>query len=334
VRIGYLASPDLLNVGWQPHSVLANFGAAAVAAKLHGLDEETTLHALAIALSHAGGTTEYASTGGSVKRAHAGIAVRNGMESVELATAGVTGPRRFLTGDRGFYQVFIRKQIDDAARTIFCPSEPLTLVRMSMKPYCCCAATHAYIDLMQTITERAGRIAAIDARIQTMTDAIVGNRNVSIYRPQNIEEVQYSLPVQMALAALGRGNGYSTHRQLLDGELWNGRTSPVLDLAKRIRLTVSPDLDERFPRTFAADVTVTYDDGTCEDLFADHATGTPASPFTPEQHWVKLADLTQDVIGETAARDLVDAVDGAPGTAPVTEWTARLRTAGSAAVVG
>jgi 2-methylcitrate dehydratase PrpD len=334
VRIGYLASPDLLNVGWQPHSVLANFGAAAVAAKLHGLDEETTLHALAIALSHAGGTTEYASTGGSVKRAHAGIAVRNGMESVELATAGVTGPRRFLTGDRGFYQVFIRKQIDDAARTIFSPSEPLTLVRMSMKPYCCCAATHAYIDLMQTITERAGRIAAIDARIQTMTDAIVGNRNVSIYRPQNIEEVQYSLPVQMALAALGRGNGYSTHRQLLDGELWNGRTSPVLDLAKRIRLTVSPDLDERFPRTFAADVTVTYDDGTCEDLFADHATGTPASPFTPEQHWVKLADLTQDVIGETAARDLVDAVDGAPGTAPVTDWTARLRTAGSAAVVG
>jgi 2-methylcitrate dehydratase PrpD len=334
VRIGYLASPDLLNVGWQPHSVLANFGAAAVAAKLHGLDEETTLHALAIALSHAGGTTEYASTGGSVKRAHAGIAVRNGMESVELATAGVTGPRRFLTGDRGFYQVFIRKQIDDAARTIFSPSEPLTLVRMSMKPYCCCAATHAYIDLMQTITERAGRIAAIDARIQTMTDAIVGNRNVSIYRPQNIEEVQYSLPVQMALAALGRGNGYSTHRQLLDGELWNGRTSPVLDLAKRITLTVSPDLDERFPRTFAADVTVTYDDGTCEDLFADHATGTPASPFTPEQHWVKLADLTQDVIGETAARDLVDAVDGAPGTAPVTEWTARLRTGGSAAVVG
>ncbi len=40
VRIGRIGSPDLLNHGWQPHSVLANFGAAAVAAKLHGFDIE------------------------------------------------------------------------------------------------------------------------------------------------------------------------------------------------------------------------------------------------------------------------------------------------------
>ena len=57
VRIGRLASPDLLNAGWQPHSVLANFGAAAVAAKLYQLNEEQTLHALAIALSHASGSS-------------------------------------------------------------------------------------------------------------------------------------------------------------------------------------------------------------------------------------------------------------------------------------
>jgi 2-methylcitrate dehydratase PrpD len=333
VRIGYLASPDLLNAGWQPHSVLANFGSAAIAAKLQGLDQETTLHALAIALSHASGTTEYASTGGSIKRAHAGIAVRNGIESVELAMAGVTGPRRFLTGDRGLYQVFVRKHVDDSARTTFSPSEPLSLGRMSMKPYCCCAATHAYIDLMQTITAHAGQIAAMDARIQTMTDAIVGNRNASIYSPQNIEEVQYSLPVEMALAALGRGNGYATHRQLLDGELWNGEESPVVDLARRITLTVSPELDERFPRTFAADVTVTYDDGTSEELFVDHASGTPDSPFTADGHWVKLSDLTRDVIGETAARTLFHTVDQIPGGAPVTELTAQLRAAEGAAAL-
>ena len=53
VRIGRWGSPAVLNVGWQPHAVFANFGAAAVAAKHLKLDEEQTFHALAIALSHA-----------------------------------------------------------------------------------------------------------------------------------------------------------------------------------------------------------------------------------------------------------------------------------------
>ena len=50
-RIGYLGAPTLLNNGWQPHCVLANFGAAAVAAKLYRFDAEQTHHALAIALA-------------------------------------------------------------------------------------------------------------------------------------------------------------------------------------------------------------------------------------------------------------------------------------------
>ena len=140
VRIGRLGSPDLLNAGWQPHSVLANFGAAAVAAKLYGLDAEQTLHALAIALSHASGTTEYASTGGSIKRVHAGMAVRNGIESAELARAGITGPPRLLTGDRGLYRKFIRKAVGDEARTDFLPGAPLMLRKLMFKAYCCCAA--------------------------------------------------------------------------------------------------------------------------------------------------------------------------------------------------
>ena len=94
VRLERLASPDLVNRGWHPHAVIANFGAAAVAAKLHGLNVEKSLHALAIALSHASATTEFTSTGGSIKRVHAGIAARNGIEAVELARAGITRASR------------------------------------------------------------------------------------------------------------------------------------------------------------------------------------------------------------------------------------------------
>jgi 2-methylcitrate dehydratase PrpD len=317
VRIGYLGSPALLNEGWQPHSVLANFGAAAVAAKLHGLDEDQTLHALSIALSHAGGTTEYASTGGSIKRVHAGISVRNGIEACDLARAGVTGPRRFLVGDRGFYRMFPRTPVTDQAVDMFVPDAALQLRQLKFKPYCCCAATHAYIEAMAEVRPRVADIEAIDAKIQTMTDAIVGNRNAHIYQPRNIEELQYSLPAQMALSALGLGNGYKTHRAVLEGELQLTPDSDIIALAGRIKLHVDRDLDARYPRTFAADVTVRYRDGSSQHIFLDKVKGTPANPFTREEHQAKLDELTEEVIGRRQAGALFALLDRMAPDTPV-----------------
>jgi 2-methylcitrate dehydratase PrpD len=325
VRIGYLGSPALLNAGWQPHSVLANFGAAAVAAKLHGLDAERTLHALAIALSHAGGTTEYASTGGSIKRVHAGIGVRNGIESADLARVGITGPRRFLSGNRGFYRMFVGKGVGDEERDFFRLDQPLQLRQLKFKPYCCCAATHAYIETMANVRARVTEIATIHANIQTMTDAIVGTRNTHIYLPRNIEELQYSLPVQMALSALNKGNGYRTHRAFLQGELSLAPGSEVIELASRIKLHVARELDDRYPRNFVADVTVNYRDGTSEHFFLDRVKGTPANPFTAGEHQAKLDELTVDVIGKSQADQLFKLIDLLEPSTPVRAITSLLQ---------
>ncbi|MFT3977773.1 MAG: MmgE/PrpD family protein [Sphingomonas bacterium] len=327
VRIGYLCSPALLNAGWQPHAVLANFGAAAVAAKLRGLDVEQTHHALAIALSHCGGTTEYASTGGSIKRVHAGIAVRNGIEAVDLARAGMTGPRRFLSGDRGFYRMFVHQQTGDEAAATFDLDQPLQLRQLKFKPYCCCAATHGYIELMNRIRPRAAEVVRVDAAIQAMTDAIVGNRNAHIHQPRNIEELQYSLPVQMALAALGKGNGYLAHRAYLDGALDIGPDSDVIAFARKITLTVSDDLVARYPRTFVAEATVTYGDGTSEHLFLDRIKGTPDNPFTREEARRKYDELTVDMLGAARSAALYDLIDRPDPALPITGLAALLRPA-------
>lgn len=325
VRIGYLGSPDLLNAGWQPHSVLANFGAAAVAAKLYRVDNATAFNALGIALSHASGTTEYASTGGSIKRAHAGFSVRNGIESVDLARQGVTGPRRFLTGDRGLYRTFIRKTVGDGEAPIFGLGQPLKIAELSFKPYCSCAATHPYIDAMSTLQGKAAEIDSVVANIQTMADAIVGNRNANIYQPHNIEEVQYSLPVQMALAALGAGNGYRTHRSLLQSSPPVAPDSDVIQLAQKIRLDVSETLDREYPRGFVADLTVKYRDGSAEHLFRKAAKGTPGNPMTAEEHRAKLDDLTRDVIGLDRADELWSVIDRMDYDSPVASLTSLLR---------
>ena len=323
VRIGRWGSPAILNVGWQPHAVFANFGAAAVAAKLLRLDEEQTFHALAIALSHCSGPTEYASTGGSIKRAHAGIAVRNGIEAAELARAGITGPRAFLTGNRGLYRMFTHKTVGHEAIADFLPGAPNLMPGLSFKAYCCCACTFSYIEAMEPFKGRADRIERIDARLQTMVDSIVGNRNARVYEPRTIEELQYSLPTQMALSALGRGNGFKTHRDFMEGRLDLSAESEVMQLARRIRMEISTDLDQRY-KHFVADVTVHFTDGTSEHRFEERSKGSPGKPFSPAEFTAKLDDLTDEVLGKSQADRLFGLVDAWPGARPVSDLTSLL----------
>lgn len=323
VRIGKYGSPAILNEGWQPHAVYANFGTAALAAKLMGLDEEQTFHALAIALSHASGPTEYASTGGSIKRIHAGIAVRNGIEAAELAAAGITGPRKFLTGNRGLYKMFCKMDVGDEAAADFQPGVANFMPGLSFKAYCCCACTFSYIEAMEHVRGRANEIERIDTRVQTMVNSIVGTRNANIYTPRNIEEVQYSLPAQMALSVLGKGNGFRAHFDILEGRTDLAKGSEVRNMLEKVTIEVSRELDQKY-KYFVADVTVHYKDGTSQHIFEEQSKGSPMKPFTSQEHLIKLSDLTDGVIGRDQANRLWAVVDEMKPDLPVSEVMALL----------
>ena len=79
-----------------------------------------------------------------------------------------------------------------------------------------------------------------------MVNSIVGTRNLNIYTPRNIEEVQYSLPAQMALSALGKGNGFQAHHAILEGRLDFGPGTEVRDMLEKVRIEVSPELDSKY----------------------------------------------------------------------------------------
>lgn len=326
VRIGRLAAPDLVNAGWHAHAVLANFGAAAVAAKLRGLDADTVLHAMAIALSHASGTTEYTKSGGSIKRAHAGIAVRNGIEAVQLARAGITGPKRYLTGQKGFFHNFIRRPVAPAdAEEAFHKEKPLRIQDIWLKAYCCCGAHHPYIDAMNSLGDRVGEVVAVDAIIQGMTKTLGDNPRAQQYGTTNIEELQFSLALQMALAALGKGNGYATHLAFLEGKLKLNEHSDEVNFAKKIRLIHSQALDERYPFNFVGEVVLHYRDGATQNLFMEGAKGMPNNPFTDQEHRAKLDELTHEVMGADRAAELFDAIDRLDPDRPITELTRLLQ---------
>jgi 2-methylcitrate dehydratase PrpD len=177
---------------------------------------------------------------------------------------------------------------------------------------------------MASIRERAVQVVSIDARIQTMTDAIVRNRNAHIYQLPNIEELQYSLPVQIALSALGKGNGYKTHRAYLEGRLPLTPDSDVIGLARRIKLAADNTLDEKYPRKFVADVTVQYLDGEPQHIFLAGAKGMPLKPLTAAEHQVKLDELTDELIGKPRSDELFAMIDRMEANRPTSALTALL----------
>lgn len=176
-RLGLLAAPDLLQRGYHPHCVLSNFGAAAVAAKLRGFDAETTLQALAIALSHVSGTTEFSSTGGSIKRVHAGIGTRNGMVAADMAKAGITGPRAFLSGNKGFFRTLLQRTAGDKAEQRFVLDRPFEIGTVWLKAYCACYCTHAYIDALRPFADRRADVADVQLKITPHFNVVVGTAN-------------------------------------------------------------------------------------------------------------------------------------------------------------
>lgn len=304
-RIGCLAAPDLLSRGFHPHAVLARFGAAAVAAKLRGLDAETTLHALAIALSHASGVTEFSSTGGSIKRVHAGIGASGGMAAADLAAAGITGPRAFLSGNKGFFRTFLQRTAGENPEKWFGKEAEFQIKKVWLKPYCCCGCNHAYIDSMAEFVGKAAEVVTITLRIQRSANMAVGTANVNSYTPRNIEHIQYSLPVQMAFALHGLGNGYKVHRDYLAGKV---EMDAILETARKVVIEEDPTLDAKYPGKFIADVTITFRDGTSRHVLIENSSGTTENPLSDAQQDAKFIDLTDSVLGNERSRVLLSAL--------------------------
>ncbi|MFF2392432.1 MmgE/PrpD family protein [Nocardia sp. NPDC058114] len=324
-RIGILAAPQLLERGFHPHGLLSAFGAAAVVAKMRGFDVERTAHALSIAMSHSSGTTEYTSSGGSVKRLHSGIGTRNGIRAAEMAAAGITGPTTFLSGGKGFYRTFVGRPVADDAAELFAPDASFEITRVWVKPYCCCGINHAYIDGAQQLTARAADVESVRLGIQSGGDVIIGNQNANAYAPQIIEHLQYSLPFQFALAILGRGNGFRAHHDFMAGRLDLSEGSEVAAMARRVKIEVDTELDAEYPGRWVADITVVYHDGTTEHIFVDNPSGTAENPMTPADLDTKFRDLTVADMGADRSEALLAAITTGGPTTPIAEFAALLR---------
>src|SRR5262245_54524409 len=155
IRVGMASGEAFHARGFHPTAIAGIFGAAAAAARLRGLDAETTSQALGIAGSLAAGILEFLGAGPSTKRLHAGMAASGGVTAVALAAHGATGPSTVLEGRFGLYRAHLgdAAQIDIEAELADLGARWET-PRIAFKPYPACHYLHASLDAtIQAMTE-------------------------------------------------------------------------------------------------------------------------------------------------------------------------------------
>jgi 2-methylcitrate dehydratase PrpD len=147
----------------RPNAVFGPFGAAAVAARLHGLSRERTVHALGHA-GHAGmGLTEGTD---EIWTLHPLVA-RNGLMAAMLARSGSPATPTVVEGPNGVYRAFFRREVPDSmADALGALGTEFHIANAELKRLSASALNTIPIELTQALVTEHGlapdQIASVD----------------------------------------------------------------------------------------------------------------------------------------------------------------------------
>ena len=296
-RLGMVMNPRHYHSrGWHCTSSIGTLGAAAASARILGLDEHMTRHALGIAASSACGVKE--NLGSMVKPLHAGMAARNGIMAARLAQRGFTASPHAIDGPQGYLAVMDseRPSLDVAVSDLGGRWEILD-TGVTVKLYPSCAATHPPLDALVELKRRehltADRIAAIDIDVDSMTPRLLIHAN-----PRTGLEAKFSMPFCAAAAIVYPQIGIDT---FTPEQIQN---PAVQALMPRVTLRANAAFDAAAPLSQAR-ATIRLRDGREVSQSADGARGYPGR-LTDEELKTKFVDCAGRALTGDDARSAWD----------------------------
>ena len=300
VRLGTALSAALIARGFHPSAVIGPFACAITAGKLAGLDSPQMVNALGIVGSQAAGILEYLGDGSSVKRMHPGWAALSGISAVELALAGIDGPREVFEGRYGFARTHLQGLDPDLSNVTADLGETWHLLDTSFKPYPSCHLNHTFIssslDIRAAHSPDPGDIESIDCEIAEGEVPLVCEPMAAKRRPRSEYEAKFSLYYNVAAA-------------LVDGRVDVATFSPeaitrpeALALADRVTYRLDPA--SSYPDTWWGKVTVRMRDGRTHYAETLEPKGSRSNPMDPSDLRAKF-DRNVELSGLGLDADLI-----------------------------
>lgn len=293
--------PQILERGFHQQVVLGVFSSAAVAGRLLELTEEQLVHAFGIAGSHASATAEYDQSGGEVKRMHAGLGARGGVQAVMLARRGLTGPRPILEGHRGIFRTFVEYAREEGVvaelgrRFVFEP-------KVAFKMYPAVASVHTALEAFGKLIDQYG------IRPDDVKEIRVGIREyalmhgAAIVTPTDVLSAQFSLAFSLALRLVMGRNDLDLY---MNEKLW---TDPIiLRIAHKVRAYADPKAIR--DRLAGSLVSVDTNDGRTLEHYVQYRKGTQQNPAKRVELEDKFRRLAATVLNQDGIEEVMRIVD-------------------------
>lgn len=275
---------------WHNTATCGIFGSAAAAGRLIGLGAEQMVWALGSAGTMAGGLWEFNTDGAMSKPLHAGRAAASGVLAADLARRGLTGARRILEGERGFFAA--TSQDADPVHVVSGLSSEMAdyrILGVSIKPHASCRHTHPAVDAALRLRMRLGDAVKQIAQVgvETYQAALALTDNPVADNPQTAKfSMQYCVASALLRGSVGLGEFES-----------DAITDPELRLLMaHVQIQHSPSMEARYPAAWPVQVSVTLDNGQMLAESVDYPKGDPEDPLS----WDELERKFQKMLVGTA----------------------------------
>jgi 2-methylcitrate dehydratase PrpD len=243
---------------------------------------------------------EYDQTGGEVKRVHAGIAARGGIQAAMLARLGLTGPSTIIEGKRGFCKVFADKYDMDLITKDL--GSEFKIMRIWFKMYPCVATVQGVIDTLAKMMDEHPISAESVEEIRVGVSETSLSHGGAIYEPNDVASAQFSLPFSLALRLLKNDNDLSLY---MDSKLW--KDPKLLGLARKVKSYADPNAKDE--QNYNTTMEVKLTDGRTIKGFQQYPPGSPLNPVSREELRKKFEKLASTVLPPNRIDEIVQTVD-------------------------
>ena len=256
------------------------FGSVAAIASLRRMPRKTALDAFGLALAFASGTMQAHVEGLPVLPLQIAAAARGAVEAVDLARAGMPGPRGAIDGPFGYAALF-EERTDLPAMLAALPGHR-RILGVSWKPFPTGRAAHGGIVATQRLMAEHGLFAdtldQLRYRAPPLVYRLVGRRPLGDMAPAY---ARLCLPYLAAVTLLRGTVGLGDFDQAALHD------PAVLALAERIVIEADDNPD---PAAFTPAVAqARWRDGSVASVTIYAQLGSPADPLTRAQHLDKAA---------------------------------------------
>lgn len=287
--------------GFHPSATCGVFGAAAAAARMLALSQETTASAFGIALSQSSGSLQFLANGAWTKRFQVGWASMAGFSAALLAREGFRGAAEPIEGRHGFLSSYA--PAPEPSRVTKDLGVVWETMATAVKPYPSCRWGHAGIDAAIALHCEHGltgpEIESATLGISRAGMLLIGSPPEKKSNPQNIVDAQFSAPFVVAVALTSGKMDWDSYRLIGD--------PGIRALMPRIVCELDPQIEAEFPANMAGKLIV----GAGGRILSKSVVvpkGEPTNFLTEAELRAKFFGLVDLVIGDEQARKLADAL--------------------------